>query len=68
MAVKPLEPDREAFMLSTMSPGVYVAIGLVAGTALGVAVNNAYIGMAVGLGAALVWYFAGRALASRRRP
>ncbi len=55
-------------MLRPMSPGVYVAIGIVVGTALGVAINNAYIGIAAGLGAALVWYLTGRALASRRRP
>lgn len=53
-------------MVPAMSPGVLIAIGIVAGTALGLAINNAYLGLGLGVAAGILWYAADRYLRRRR--
>jgi len=55
-------------MLRAMSPGVYIALGIVIGAGIGILLGDGFIGVGVGfvIGAGL--YFGTRALAARRRP
>ncbi len=55
-------------MLRAMSPGVYIAVGIVAGAGLGILIGNGFIGVAAGLAVGIGLYFGTRALAARRRP
>ena len=55
-------------MLRAMSPGVYIAIGIVIGVAIGIVVGNGFIGVGVGMVLGVGLYFGTRAFATRRRP
>lgn len=50
-----------------MSPGIYIAIGIVIGAAIGILIGNGFIGVGIGLLIGVGLYFGQRALASRRR-
>lgn len=55
-------------MLRAMSPGVYLAIGIVIGAGVGILIDNGFIGIGIGFLAGIGLYFGSRALAMRRRP
>jgi hypothetical protein len=54
-------------MLRAMSPGVYIAIGIILGAGLSILIGNGFIGIGLGLLAGIGLYFGTRALAARRR-
>ena len=51
-----------------MSPGVYLAFGIVIGTGIGILIGNGFIGVGIGAIIGVAWYYGQRALAARRRP
>ncbi len=51
-----------------MSPGVYLALGILLGIVIGIFTGNAFIGVGVGALIGIGWYFGQRALMTRRRP
>ena len=67
--INSLENMRRVTMFpGMMSPGVYLALGIVLGIVISIAIGNAFIGVGVGAIIGIAWYFGQRALATRRRP
>ncbi len=54
-------------MVAAMSPGIYIAAGIVLGAVLAVFINNAFIGIGVGVALGIALYY-GRLALARRRP
>jgi hypothetical protein len=55
-------------MLRAMSPGVYIAIGIILGAGLSILIGNGFIGIGLGLAIGVALYYGTRALSMRRRP
>jgi hypothetical protein len=50
-----------------MSPGVYIAIGILIGIVIGIVIGNGFIGVGIGAIIGVAWYYGQRAMAARRR-
>ncbi|MHA1559678.1 MAG: hypothetical protein ACTSWI_03290 [Alphaproteobacteria bacterium] len=51
-----------------MSPGVYLAIGIIFGIFIGIVIGNGFIGVGIGAIIGVAFYYGQRVMAARRRP
>jgi hypothetical protein len=55
-------------MFAAMSPGIYIALGIIIGAVLSFVIGNAFIGIGIGVVIGIAWYYGLKAMAARRRP